>query len=122
MSPFKIFIIPFNFVFTNLKRVLLELRTKKNKFFDSVKILYIFEFTCILTISGTLYFSNFERIDYNNHYNNHETEAVLRVGNYFYNSPLDSTQAIILGYIEPDKLYHLIIDIFLIKLYYTIRT
>jgi len=38
--------------------------------------------------------------------------------NYFYNSPLNSTQAIVLEYIEPDKLYHLITDVLLIKLYY----
>lgn len=119
-----IFVLTFTIITNKIKKKYLKLKRyqvhpKKNSRLFKISLCSLIIFT-----SSFFYFANFENIDYPTYFNDNQVQAVLYMGNYFNDNPLEDNTTILLEELEYTYVYGLIVDLNLEKEYYnfTINT
>jgi len=122
-----IFVLTFRYIANVIKKKCLKLKGYQVPSKRISRFFKISLFSSIIFTSSFFYFVNFERIDYPVYFNDNQVQAVLYVGIYFDENPLEENKTILLEELETldyNRIYGLIVDINLEKEYFnfTINT
>ncbi|MFX1257034.1 MAG: hypothetical protein ACFFAN_04195 [Promethearchaeota archaeon] len=115
-----IFVLSINFIFKLMKKIFFKIKKpSKTPNKRMIKIFKMSQIISLILLSGFFYVTNFRRTSYTMHQDNKERfQAVLFVGNYFNEHPLDKKTKILLEDLGEDNIFNLLTYKYLKKEYY----